>query len=74
MRVCAYSSGSPLAFQFPDQSISLIVSPSVLIITLIEGPCDVWFLLSPVSRLLGCQPVLGEKNPQGMLVVAKTLM
>ena len=44
-----YLSVNPLAFQFPDQSISLIVSPSVLITTLIEGSCDVWLLLSPAS-------------------------
>jgi hypothetical protein len=51
MHMLVYLSANPLAFQFPDQSISLIVSPSVLIITLIEGSCDVW-LASPVACFL----------------------
>jgi hypothetical protein len=61
MHVPPYLSASPLDFHFPDQSISLIVSPPVLIITSIEGTCDVWLLLSPASQLLGPQPALGER-------------
>ena len=53
MHMLVYLSPNPSGFQFPDQSISPIVSPSVLIIMLIEGSCDVWLagwlLLSPAS-------------------------